>query len=385
MNQEQTRPELIPTLHGFRGWLALWVMLFHLSPTGGSFFPMAAYGYSAVDLFFMLSGYVLMHSHFFSMESGGAGKTAAFLKSRLWRTYPLYLACVLIGLTPYLLSGSLPPPERLAVALFLLEGWALPGLAGNPPVWSLGVEWIGYLIFPLLVSLCVKIDRRTALDLLLLVLAAELILLANMSAGVLDVNSGLPAFIRMAGGFVGGCLLWVIHKETGDRAPSHALALPILCGIAVLVFASLPPIMIVPVYMLILDSVVRADRWAMRILAHPFSLFLGRISFALYLSHFLVLKTALHYQDRLVAALDSDLLGRAAATMTAVAAAIVLATLLCMSIEEPARRFGRRLSLKDGAMAIPSFVRQSSVGGRNKGGALTRADELASSTKSLRE
>lgn len=92
-----------------------------------------------------------MQAHAIDFTRIASGSVFAFLRLRAWRTYPLYLACLLLSLALYpLLKGGFPSAQQLAVGLLLLEHWALPGIGINSPIWSLGVEWVGYLAFPLI-------------------------------------------------------------------------------------------------------------------------------------------------------------------------------------------------------------------------------------------
>jgi peptidoglycan/LPS O-acetylase OafA/YrhL len=72
------------------------------------------------------------------------------------------------------------------------------------------------------------------------------------------------------------------------------------------------------------------------LLANRFALFLGRISFALYLSHMILLELARWLQDQVLE-------GRSHVVTVALYAILpIVATGLCVSVEEPMRRFGRR-------------------------------------------
>jgi peptidoglycan/LPS O-acetylase OafA/YrhL len=186
----QRRP--IRALTSIRGLAAWWVVLYHVQ----EFLPPAApdmlqsvlaHGYLAVDLFFMLSGFVISLNyagHFARLE---AGQLRRFLLLRLGRIYPLHLVMLIAFLAnPIaigLFSATGQPGERYAVDYFLLslllmQNWGFThGLAWNIPAWSISTEWFAYLVFPPLAwaSLRWARDAVGALwlaVLLLLVLAA---------------------------------------------------------------------------------------------------------------------------------------------------------------------------------------------------------------------
>ena|ERR1700730_5639017 len=79
-----------PALDGVRGVAAILVALFHLRNRflGFNNFP-GGDGYLAVDLFFVLSGFVLSHAYLPRFQNGMS--PSQFMKARLIRLYPLYI------------------------------------------------------------------------------------------------------------------------------------------------------------------------------------------------------------------------------------------------------------------------------------------------------
>lgn len=136
------------TLDAIRGVAAIAVVLFHAVILIG---PIAPHGYLAVDLFFVLSGFVIAHAYDDRMLAGfGVWR---FIRIRLIRFYPLYLMGLGFGVikeVAYLLGGvkiALPPEMIVAAtavgALFLpfplpQRGYEL--FPVNVPAWSLFFE-----------------------------------------------------------------------------------------------------------------------------------------------------------------------------------------------------------------------------------------------------
>ena len=133
-------------LDALRGVAAISVMLYHFSPfiTDGKVLPSS---YLAVDLFFLLSGFVIAHAYDRKIESGMGFGT--FLLIRLIRLYPLYLAGTLLGFFYLLIKNRLIPAEYLPlsdIAVMLTTGMFFIPLVGsayhtifplNPASWSL--------------------------------------------------------------------------------------------------------------------------------------------------------------------------------------------------------------------------------------------------------
>jgi peptidoglycan/LPS O-acetylase OafA/YrhL len=281
------RPRFIAPLHGLRGLFALWVFLFHANPSGFGFLRISSYGYLAVDAFFILSGYVLMQAHAADFRRVSRGSVFTFLLLRAWRTYPLYFACLLLSLALYpLVKGGFPTAQRLTVGLLLLEGWALPGIGINAPIWSLGVEWVGYLAFPLIACACLRLTPLPAIAILAFLLGVEIITLWNLGATLSDRISGWVALTRMASGFGVGCLLWIVHRGLPNASSAtNDLLLLGCCAAMAGTLLAFPPVCAVPLLTALVHCAARPGARTAQVLGHPVALFMGRISFAMYLCH----------------------------------------------------------------------------------------------------
>jgi len=142
------------TLDGLRGVAAIVVVLFHA--IFGAWVP--RFGYLAVDLFFILSGFVLSHAYDKRFVAGMS--VAEFLSLRVVRLYPLYLLGLVLGLCVVRINPSIMDAPAAGVLLnFVLNLFDLPGMEIpgtlyrelfplNVPLWSLFFEfWVANLIF----------------------------------------------------------------------------------------------------------------------------------------------------------------------------------------------------------------------------------------------
>lgn len=158
-----------------RFFLIGWVILYHLNlplHVGDSWTwlgPVLWYGYLGVDGFFLLSGFALWLGYG-RRPPGDAAGIGRFLLRRVAKIWPLHIAALLALLA---LVGALTAagveirdPERFAardfwLQLFLLNGWETTGrFSWNYPSWALSVEWAGYLAFPALLALLLRLPRR---------------------------------------------------------------------------------------------------------------------------------------------------------------------------------------------------------------------------------
>jgi len=156
----------IKYLDGLRGCSALYVVLFHLY--GNNPVPSAHrwirvvtgwthWGEYAVDVFIVLSGYSLMLPIARSDANRLRGGFAGYIKRRAWRILPPYYAALIIGLA----LCFVVPAERLALHpgalslgsvlshLLLVHNIKAPWARSiDPPMWSVATEWQIYFLFP---------------------------------------------------------------------------------------------------------------------------------------------------------------------------------------------------------------------------------------------
>jgi len=148
----------IRPLTSLRFFAALWVVLFHYWPkldVAGT--PaLVEKGYLGVELFFVLSGFILCHVYL-SAFGEGRFRYGSFLWNRLARVYPLHLATlagmivlgVAAGLAGIGIDAGILRWDALPANLLMVQAWGFaPAAAFNHPSWSISAEWFAYLTFP---------------------------------------------------------------------------------------------------------------------------------------------------------------------------------------------------------------------------------------------
>ena len=318
-----------PEIDGLRAVAVLAVILHHLSPR------LLPGGYLGVDVFFVISGFVITGSLAQRPASGLGDLMLSFYGRRIRRLLPALLVCVLITAVALCLVNP-EPGQMLGVgwrSLFGVSNLILHKLAVdyfrpaaelNPftQTWSLGVEEQFYLLFPLLVwfSGFARTGRFGSQRLLWLLIA---LVVASFGVFVHQLGVDVPgAFFLLPGRFweLGvGCLLWLslsLRNPTAldpgaPPAPPEAvpggrvgiaapipLPLPLAALLALLAVTALPlPFGMVPVAAAValtalLLGTVRAGTAAHGLLSSPPLVFLGLISYSLYLWHWSVLTLA---------------------------------------------------------------------------------------------
>lgn len=146
----------LPVLDGVRGLAILVVLLhrFNLYSThtalGRALDRGAALGYIGVQLFFVLSGFLITG---ILLDSRSASNYfSSFFGRRVLRIFPLYFGTLLVGLVllPLLLHGRSEAGEAPWLWLFL-SNWPKDADHGFPHFWSLAVEEQFYFVWPFVV------------------------------------------------------------------------------------------------------------------------------------------------------------------------------------------------------------------------------------------
>jgi len=170
------RPEL-QALTGLRFLAAFFVVIYHyaqpiLSGSPNAVKNIGAAGYTAVGLFFLLSGFVLSY-RYIDKDGHFLASPQSFWRARLARIYPAYLAGFALA-APFVIEASLrvnPLPVAAAklglngvLALFLQQSWT-PWTAWywNTPGWSLSTEVFFYFGFPFLAPMASRLGYRQIL------------------------------------------------------------------------------------------------------------------------------------------------------------------------------------------------------------------------------
>ncbi|MCA1457803.1 acyltransferase [Bradyrhizobium sp. BRP22] len=116
-----------------------------------------------VDLFFVVSGFVIARQYYGDVGDGAA--IGRFLWRRLARIYPLHLAtlafyvAIALALSFGISHTGNParyPLSDLPAQIFLLHAFAGERLTFNFPSWSLSAEMFCYLLFPLMVAITAR-------------------------------------------------------------------------------------------------------------------------------------------------------------------------------------------------------------------------------------
>mgnify|MGYP000963453206 FL=1 len=148
-----------PSLDGLRAVAVIAVMAFHAR------IDFAYGGFLGVDVFFVLSGFLITRSLIESFQGTGELAVGSFYMRRLQRLYPalLLMLCTYVAIAPWLFgTGQRHALDGLIAALYLsdygMAFWQSPWLIQH--TWSLSVEEHFYLAWPLVLWLLTRLPQK---------------------------------------------------------------------------------------------------------------------------------------------------------------------------------------------------------------------------------
>ena len=349
-----------PDIEGLRGIAVLLVVLFHAG------LPVAG-GFVGVDVFFVISGFLITGLLLREHDRSGRVSFARFYARRVRRILPAAAAVLVVTLAAaYALVGPLDRPDVMAdgasaaisvanIRFALAAGDYFTTITQPSPFlhfWSLAVEEQFYLVWPAVLFLIARGGRRGVPLMLLAVLAASFA--ANVWLTASATNWAFYSLPGRAWQLAAGGLL-ALAAGSLERFARILLALAgwlaaiALAASALLLSSSLPYpglLAVAPTASAAVLIATGTAAWGPRLLlATPPIRFLGRISYSLYLWHWPILILP-------AIALGAPL--ELAPRLALAGAAVLVAWASWRLVEEPFRR-GRL------ALARPRFVLPAGV------------------------
>lgn len=302
------RPHFRPDVEGLRAVAVVAVLLYHCGVPG------IPGGFVGVDVFYVISGFLITGLLWRELESTGRLDLRAFYARRMRRLLPASL--LVIGVTliaSWLLMSRLRFPavagDAVAATLYVSNiRFALgatdylAGAAAPSPLlhtWSLGVEEQFYLVWPVLLLVLSRMVSRARVAWVLAGIGVASFLLSAIWTDVAAPWAffSLPTRIwELAGGALLAVGFVRLPRRTGAGTASLIGILGIgLLGTAMLTidaetpFPGIAAVVPVAATLLLILAGERAEALHARALAQRIPRWLGRISYSLYLWHWPVL------------------------------------------------------------------------------------------------
>ena len=295
-----------PDLDGLRTIAVYLVLLFHagLGWAGG--------GFIGVDLFFVLSGFLVTSVILSEIESTGRLRISNFYSRRVRRLLPAALVVIVATSVAFTILWSVA--RRLAIvgdaqsALLYVANWHFLGQAGNyfatdidkSPFlhfWSLSIEEQFYFVFPVVLVLLSKTGRRVMLGVLAVLFALSLA--SQIYWGHVDTNRAYYATDARLYQLLAGAMVSVVLRTWRPRLRGRAADAVAVTGLVGLLALGSGQTGLSPSYLgigamvvsvMLIGGLTLAEGGLLaRLLGRPVPVFLGRISYGTYLWHWPVI------------------------------------------------------------------------------------------------
>ena len=384
-------------LTGIRAIAAFWVLIVHSASVfylaQPATFPdamnplipaFANYGFLGVDIFFILSGFVISLTYFdwFSVDLPARKWLAHYVRYiifRLARIYPALMFVFLIG-SLLLFLYALPPEniplrhwsvffKSLPSMLMLTYSVSLTSLSQflksywcfNLPLWSISIEWVAYLFFPFLVILTATLCKKYLLfiALFLLFILQSYIYINPPVFGNSILNSlsffifGMPAIARISADFFLGYFFYHLYQDMklyyiNTIYIDVAAILAIATAVVLIYFFHTIEVLILIALGIFVFCVALNPPMIGKLLSNRIMVYLGNISYSIYLVHMLVLQVIINKMNQHHWFIDLSKSGfyKVFAFILYVLIVVVIASLIYHLIEKPAQRWIRKIPEK---------------------------------------
>lgn len=287
-----------------RGLAALMVILYHCALASpnvppGPLTALIQRGYLFVDIFFLLSGFILMRRYGASLARPSREGLHQFWLRRFLRIYPPYIVWLTLAIMVWFLIGlrgegpTYEMDEHLAS--FLLHLTMVQSILGleiqyNVPLWSIAMEMAAYILLPLFAMAVMPLSRLGTGFLALVTLAGVWFFIRHH--GTLDVINGSGALIRCLMGFCLGALTSVLASALPSHLVRWSRSLSFFLLMLTLLAFATDHVFVgycAALGMVMISSLQTTAPWTSTWLP----MLLGRVSFSLYLAHVPVLSVTI--------------------------------------------------------------------------------------------
>lgn len=345
------RIEILPALTGLRAVAALLVLGSHAPLFIGvqqwGPFNQGALG---VDIFFILSGFIIGYVHFGDFCVLATSRYVTFLGLRLSRIYPVHAftlaICVAFASVRAVLGVGNEHNLRytggsLIANVLLVQAWGwFEYPTWNTVAWSISAEWLAYLAFPGIARILHNVSKRVVQVALSVLIVSFLVFMYFAEKYQLPTNAswaGPRVIITFSAGVCIYCL-WRNHAMffARKRWLADGAAIVLVLG----VWCDSYLLTVVPAFVIV-PALASGRGLITRILQAPIFIHLGLISYSLYMLHYLVMEImfAPIYYTRLF---NAGIELRFVVLPFSLIAAFVAAELCYRHVEVPSRGFLRR-------------------------------------------
>jgi peptidoglycan/LPS O-acetylase OafA/YrhL len=306
---EDRKVEYLSSLTALRGVAAILVAIFHFEMAAARFVPASQSMffekcYIMVDLFFIMSGFIMLHVYSKDFQQRIQGETLKkFFIARFARVYPLHLfsLLLLVVIVRWLTDWGNPPiileqPSDILPNILLLHSFGVTNIySWNIPSWSISAEFGAYLLFPF-IALFINKKRALSIILLLLLVVVAYYSIMYVLPRKNPINPTIPVphnlnttfdygYIRGIAGFITGLLVYLAYglQSVKKAFSGDAVSFVILLAIGASLHFALNDGLTVFLFAMLVLSVAANKGMIAGFCNTKVMQFLGDISYSIYL------------------------------------------------------------------------------------------------------
>lgn len=289
MNLFNMKSDSFISLNYIRGILSLWIIFYHLKSEisfkfSEFFFFISSKGYLAVDIFFIISGFVITYKYAYIND---VKSYLNYLFKRIKRIYPLHIFTVFIILISifvidsffggeFLFKNEIYSLRNLILNIFLMHSWGFSNnLSWNIPSWSISTEFFTYLIFPFILY------RNNFIQNIFFIFIIFFFLFVYLHKGSMNITYDFGLLRNIISFSIGSFIFYIYRRNIYKKNYTYL----ILSFLIILFFFINEEIILVlllcPILMYIL---INSKIKKISILNY-----LGKISFSIYMNHWVIL------------------------------------------------------------------------------------------------
>ncbi|BCG62657.1 MAG: hypothetical protein methR_P0304 [Methyloprofundus sp.] len=369
MHLPQNAPENIPNksknlpriegMESLRSMAALMIIIFHMVVLSNMSIPkflhdaVISFGYG-VPLFYTLSGFVLSYGYINKLN--GRNQVINFYIKRYFRIAPLFYFMIPV----WIISSKIIYDNSFSLSEIILNYSLLFGLVPGKHEsivwagWSIGVEILFYLLFPIISALICNIRSSIiAIIMTIFISSAFFISTKTMNMGsypYMNIITHLPSFLC-------GMLAFFIWERTNFiRSIKIGATLLIITLVATLAIIYIPFVkgallvlaeMRMELYIwsfLFTMLILSICFWPNLFIVNKISTGMGKISFSLYLLHPLIIVLLQNTYFKVKESLENEVLSFFACSFLTIAAVTLVAKLSFHLIEVPSMKYGKKIA-----------------------------------------
>lgn len=291
-------------LESLRGIAAITVVIFHWNVNSILNNNLTKNGWIMVDFFFVLSGFIIAYNYqnkIFSFQT-----LLNFQKKRFYRLYPVHFIFIFVWLLWYFFqflyeqytgsAGKFPAFDKdtfpnFVLNLLLLQNIFLDKLTFNTPSWSISSEFYTYLLFGLLVIITKNLKKLFLFLSIIISLISFYILFNN------SMDAAQFGFVRCLYSFFLGVVCFNTKNFINKKYFKLSLNLTIILILFFLFFEKYEytskVVLLFPILFFILIffiNKVDQDHFLIKILNKKYLVYLGTISYSVYMSHRIIIE-----------------------------------------------------------------------------------------------